>query len=435
MQRQSPMKITDPLSERPLDWTYKGLPAELEGLRTGEIGQAGLSLFDGRLLFPVAVLSDPVLRANSAWMRQFLALSGADIAPHGKTTMAPDLFQLQADDGAWAISAATVHHVRAYRRFGVSRIFLANQVTGTGAADWLVAELKRDPKFEFYCLVDSQAGVDELASAVRRGGLSRPMNVLLEVGLEGGRCGVRTPEAGVELAKSVASHPEQLVLCGVETFEGVFQMGEAGQSRAQLMIDRVVELARACDALGLFGEEIILTAGGSAYFDLAQATLGAAGLSRPTRIVIRSGCYLSHDSGMYDSLMDGLILREPQAAQISPSLQPALHVWTQVQSRPEPGLLICAMGKRDAGTDAHLPRLVSWVPQGENQPRAVGEGHEVTGLNDQHLFMRCPEDSPLQVGDYVGFGISHPCTTFDRWQFIFRVDDKFRISGGVRTYF
>ena len=435
MNKKSPGEITDPLRDLELDWSYKGLSHRMLGKTTGELESLDCSLFDGDLLFPVAVLSEPTLRDNSAWMRKFLALTGADLAPHGKTTMAPDVFKIQVEDGAWAISAATIHHVRAYRRFGVDRIFLANQLTGKGSADWLVAELNADPGFEFYCLVDSQAGVDELVAAANRGQLMRPIKVLIEVGLEGGRCGVRNLAQGVELAKYIAQHPKQLALAGIETFEGVFQMTESGESRAQQMIDLVLETARECDALGLFGDEIILTAGGSAYFDLARASLNDPGLSQPVRVVIRSGCYLSHDSGMYHTLVERLVERDGQAAEISPPLRPALHVWAQVQSRPEDGLLICAMGKRDVGTDAHLPRLVHWVPQGQSCPSAAPKGHEVTGLNDQHTFVRCPPDSPLQVGDYVAFGISHPCTTFDRWRLIFKVDQQFRITGAVRTYF
>ncbi len=435
MNQKSPIRISDPLASQPLDWSYKGLPRKMEGKQLGEIRELGCSLFDGDLVFPVAVLSDNALRSNSAWMRQFLARTGAEIAPHGKTTMAPELFRMQAEDGAWAISAATIHHVRAYRRFGVQRIILANQLIGKGAADWLVSELNDDPGFEFYCLVDSREGVDELVAAALRGQLLRPVNVLIEAGYPGGRCGVRDKAQGVQLARYVAQHRNQLLLAGVETFEGVFQMSESGLSRAQEMIDMVVEIARECDREGLFGDEIILTAGGSAYFDLAQASLDRSDMSRPVRVVIRSGCYLSHDSGMYRALVEDLLERDPQAAEITPPLKPALHIWTQVQSRPESGLLICGMGKRDAGTDAHLPQLALWTPQGERQARPAPEGHQVTGLNDQHAFLQCPEDSPLQVGDFVGFGVSHPCTTFDRWRLIFRVDERFHVTGAVRTYF
>ena len=429
------MKITDPFEQQPLDWSFKGLPKQLEGAQVSQIADMKLSLFDDCMLFPIAILVDRTLRSNSAWMRRFIELTGADIAPHGKTTMAPSLFQQQVDDGAWAISAATVHHVRAYRRFGVSRIFLANQLIGAGAIDWVVSELKSDPEFEFYCLVDSHKGINDLAAAVLRGNLNRPINVLLEVGALGGRAGIRTTSEGIELAKLIAEYPEQMILAGVETFEGVFQMAEDGETRALEMINRVVRLAEKCDALALFKKEIILTAGGSAYFDLACRQFELAKLTRPTRIVIRSGCYLSHDNGMYQTLIKQLLLRRSDVAKIDPPLQPALQVWAQVQSRPETDRLICTMGKRDVGTDAHPPKLISWKSTNDSSPNPAPLGHKVIGLNDQHTFLECPPDSPIKVGDYVGFGVSHPCTTFDRWRLIFKVDDDYQINGAVRTYF
>jgi len=189
------------------------------------------------------------------------------------------------------------------------------------------------------------------------------------------------------------------------------------------MIDDVAELARACDQRGLFRERIILSAGGSAYFDFAAGKLNQHGLSLPTQVVIRSGCYLSHDNGMYQMLVRNLLERFPEAAALSPSLTPALQVWAQVQSRPETNLLICAMGKRDVGTDAHVPKLIAWTPAGELLPHPAPPDYEVTSLNDQHTFLKCPTDSLLRVGDYVGFGVSHPCTTFDRWRLLFRVDE------------
>ena len=427
--------IADPLENCPLDWTCKGLPAVMEGLKPQQLAAHSVSLFDDRVLFPVAVLRDSAIRANSDWMRRFLALTGAAIAPHGKTTMAPELFRLQIEDGAWAISAATVHHVRAYRKFGVSRIFLANQLMGAAAADWIVAELRSDATFDFYCLVDSLEGIELLVSASRRGRAQRALQVLIEVGMSGGRAGVRSVEEGLVLARRIAEHPTELALVGVETFEGIFQMSADGENRAKSMINQVIVLAQGCDAESLFRERIILSAGGSAFFDLAAQTLRTARLSLPAQVVIRSGCYLSHDDGMYQQLVGKLVARNPEAASLQPGLQPALQIWAQVQSRPEPGRFICGFGKRDVGSDAHAPKIIAWTPCGETRPRPAPRGCVVTNLNDQHACLDCPPESPLRIGDFVGFGVSHPCTTFDRWRMIFRIDDDFRISGALRTYF
>jgi D-serine dehydratase len=35
----------------------------------------------------------------------------------------------------------------------------------------------------------------------------------------------------------------------------------------------------------------------------------------------------------------------------------------------------------------------------------------------------------------VAFGISHPCTTFDKWQVLFVVNDRYDIVSAVKTWF
>ena len=66
---------------------------------------------------------------------------------------------------------------------------------------------------------------------------------------------------------------------------------------------------------------------------------------------------------------------------------------------------------------------------------AMPPGHSITRLNDQHAFLRCPAGSPLAVGDLVGLGISHPCTTFDKWSLISVVNDTYDVVGAIRTFF
>lgn len=429
------MTILDPLRDVPVDWTYKGLDAAAEGLTLDAIGARGVPLFADEVLFPTAVLKRSVLRRNSAWMRTFIEASGVKLAPHGKTTMAPELFRLQMEDGAWGMTAATVQQVRAYRRFGVRRIVLANQLVGAGAIRWVLDELARDPQFDFYCLVDSVQGVRLLAQAVAAHRLERPLQVLVEAGRLAGRGGVRTLDAGLEVAQAAARETGRLRLVGLETFEGASQTSADALQAASEMLDLVASLAQACDAERMFEERVILTAGGSSFFDLVAQRFCEVKLSRPVDVVLRSGCYLSHDDGMYARLFAQLQRRSAVAAHIDYSLEPALQIWSQVLSRPEPGRVICGFGKRDAGTDAQLPIPVAWTRAGERQPQPLPAGYSLAALHDQHAFLDVPADSPLGVGDFVGCGISHPCTTFDKWRLLLEVDDDYRIVAALRTYF
>jgi D-serine dehydratase len=412
-----------------IDHLHKSLPPWLDAA-----GSIGARVLDGDLLFPVAVLREAAITANRAWMRAFLEATGVSIAPHGKTSMSPELFAIQLEDGAWGMTAATAHHVRLYHQLGIRRVIHANQLVGEADIRLALELIGADPDFALFSLVDSVAGVGRLSAAHRNSGISRPLQLLVEVGANGGRTGVRSREQGLAVARAVAAAPG-LALCGVEVFEGVFQGQPGGAEKVEAMLDDVLAIAATADAEGLFaGEEIILTGGGSAFFDRCARRLAPPGLSRPVRTVIRSGCYISHDDGLYRTLFADLLQRDPVLAGLGSGLLPALEIWAPVQSVPEPGRIIAAFGKRDAGHDAGLPVARFLYRPGRDQAPLDIEGQLVTaGLFDQHAILEGGLE--LEVGDILGFGVSHPCTTFDRWRAIALVDEARQVTGHVTTLF
>lgn len=424
-------------SEAPLTALDKGAPALSEPLPLAQVGAQRWNLLAEDLPLPVAVLHETALRQNSAWMRSFLERGGVDIAPHGKTTMAPALFDLQVADGAWAITVATPQQFAVVHAFGFRRIFMANQLVGKrGMAD-VVAALKASPDLECFVLVDDPLNVAALAQAVREGGLERPLNVLVELGYMGGRTGCRSVETALAVAGATAAEAGALRLAGIEGFEGL--LGNDGEpeiiAQVNTLLDAMIATARRADAEKRFdGAEILLSAGGSAYYDVVAGRLSEVRLSRPTRILIRSGCYITHDSHMYVRAREALKRRDPELAATG-ELTPALEVWAYVQSRPEPEKAIVGFGKRDASYD-DPPLALKWFRPGHHdRPEAMPQGHTVMRLNDQHCHLRVPAASPLRTGDMIGFGISHPCLTFDKWRVMYLVDDTYRITGAIRTYF
>jgi len=176
---------------------------------------------------------------------------------------------------------------------------------------------------------------------------------------------------------------------------------------------------------------VIVTAGGSAFPDRVVAELGGPlRVSRPVRLVLRSGCYLTHDAVHYNQL-------SPFGGRIPETgpLEEALEVWGAVLSMPEPGLVLLGFGKRDVSYDMELPvpRLVKTA--GLEPPRPLRAEASIVALNDQHAFMKVGEEANLKVGDLVGCGISHPCTAFDKWRLIPVVDDGYQVLDAVLTYF
>jgi D-serine dehydratase len=352
---------------------------------------------------PLLVLRESALAHNVRLMQAWCEARGLSLAPHGKTTMAPALIRRQLDAGAWAITAATVQQVAVIRELGAPRALLANQVVGAPEIAWLERERAG---VEVLCLVDSPEGVAALDGGVT----GEPLPVLVELGAA--RAGCRTDEQALAVAEAVAASP-RLVLAGVEGYEGTLgaDRDPATLAAVDAFLDRLRGFAEALDARGAFArlDEVVVTAGGSIFFDRVAERLRPS-LSRPVRVVVRAGSYVTHDDGLY------------AAATPLGELRPALELWARVLSCPEPGLVIAGFGKRDAPYDLGLP-----VVRGH-------AGVTVESLNDHHAFLRDP-DGELAVGDVVVCGISHPCTAFDKWPTIAVVDDDDVVVGAVQTRF
>lgn len=422
-----------------VDGATKGMPPGMPPLELAKLGDLGWNVLDEDLPLPVAVLSQDALDHNSRWMKRFLEETGVLLCPHGKTSMAPELFRRQLRDGAWGITVANARQLRVCRDQGIGRILLANQLVREASVRWVMEELEADRDFDFYSLVDSVAGVRRLDRAAASVDGRRPLQVLVELGYEGGRAGCRSPEQALEVARA-ADASERLALRGVEGFEGLLG-GESGPENVRRSVvsflDGLVEIAEAMAGAGLFADgEVIVTAGGSAFFDLVLERLAGIDVGGRARVVIRSGCYLTHDAGMYARAFRRLRERSDRVRSLGAGLRPALEIWSYVQSRPEPGRAILTMGKRDCSFDVDLPvpeRV--FRPGTDLQPRLLGDGCRITDLDDQHAYLEVPPAIDLDVGDMIACGVSHPCTTFDRWRVVSLVDESYDVVGAVHTEF
>ncbi len=419
------------LDER-IDFRYKSFPATAS-TTIRDVGKRNWNVLDGEFMFPTMVLKESALRHNVEAMAELCKRHEISLAPHGKTAMAPQLFQIQLDAGAWAVTAATMWQVRVWRAFGARRVILANELVEPASMRWVARELERDPEFDFYCLVDSVPEVSLLESTLAGTGLERRLAVLLELGLAGGRTGARTREEARAVAQAVAAS-RRLSLAGVEGFEGI--IGGADLAVDLTEVDGFLTQMRALvvelDGAGLFDRstEVIVTAGGSAFLDRVMEDLGTPWrLSRPVRTVLRSGCYLTHDAVHYKEV-------SPFGSRLADTgpLEEALEAWGVVLSLPEPGLALLGFGKRDVPHDLELPlpRLVKRVGR---DVRPLGAGASINALNDQHAYLKVPEGEELAVGDLVGCGISHPCTAFDKWRLLPVVDDDYNVLDAVLTFF
>ncbi len=414
----------DALYAERVDHRFKGLPPDADGMTLRQLAAERRSLFDGGFTTPVLTLQSSALEHNLAELGRYADRHGLAFAPHGKTSMSPQLFARQLAHGAWGITAAVPHQIRVYRAFGVPRIFLANESVDPAALRWLSAELTADPDFELIAYVDSVRGVELMDAA-----LSADVEVVVELGAAAGRTGVRDTATALRVAEAVAAS-RHLRLVGVAGYEGALPDKSAQGVRGWL--ERLVALARELDAAGHFARagRIVVSAGGSAWFDLVAEVLAPLDdLSRPVVKLLRSGAYVTHDDGHYHEAtpFHDRVSREG-------SLRPALRLWAQVVSHPEPGLALLNAGKRDAPFDMGLPAPLAVRDPATGAERAA-DGLTVSALSDQHMFVSVAAGAGIRVGDWVCLGLSHPCTTFDRWQLIPVVESDGTVTDFVRTFF
>lgn len=425
--------FTDPL----LNTGFKGYPRTQPPRRRSEIGQAGWHVLAGDLPLPLAVLKREALEHNLQWMQARVRQWGIDLAPHGKTTMSPQLFKRQLDAGAWGLSFATVTQLAVGVAAGARRTLIANQVVNGEDLAGIQLLLHAHMDLRIVFLVDSLAQLALIEDWAERHPEHLPFEVMLEIGVDGARTGCRTHEEAVTLATRL--HESAAVkLAGIECYEGQGATGESGPDAAyaNALMDRVEAVARHCDGNGLFDtEEVLVSAGGSAIFDLVAGRLKPA-LKNPVRGLLRSGCYVTHDHGFYQRMLSAVDQR--LGCDCGESLRPAMEVWATVQSRPEPKLAILAVGKRDISFDLSMPVPIARAARGSLVPGAVPPGWKITALNDQHAYLRwddAEESLAPVVGERVGLGISHPCTTFDKWHWMPVVEEDYRISDAVAMHF
>jgi len=408
---------------------HKGLGPFEEPLDAGEIARRRWNLLREDLSLPTAVLSQEKLLHNHQWMQEFITAYGVKLAPHGKTTMAPKLFDLQLKGGAWGITLATAHQTRIAYAHGVRRILMANQLIGKENMA-IIARLLEDATFQFCCLVDSAQQIEQLGTFFRARG--QHLQVLIELGVPGGRTGVRDEEQLQSVLDALAHWREHILLSGVEIYEGVLE----DENSIRSFLQHAVATTRGLKSDGRFAiEPAILSGAGSAWYDVVAEVFSGAGLGNSVEIILRPGCYLTHDVGVYREAQQKIQSRNPIAKQMCSSLQPALQLWAYVQSIPETERAIIALGKRDAAFDAGLPTPVLHYRPGNQAPATASAHWKLTKMMDQHAYLQIAAGDNLRVGDMIGFDISHPCLTFDKWRCLPVIDGEYNVVDIVQTFF
>jgi D-serine dehydratase len=422
-----------------LDDRIRGVPPGTNAFPADEVAQRNWRPTDGAMALPVLTLDEAAFLHNRDLMLAYARSAGVEIAPHAKTPMSPDLTRSLVDAGAWGATVADVRQAAVMLRAGLARLVLANEVGGVGGARRLSALVAAWPKAELYVFADSVSAVQALSAAWREQASLPPLRVLVEVGA--GRAGARSRAEALKVAAAASAAGPRLTLAGVGAYEG--SATQATPEKTEEAISGLLKLGLELlnDVRELAGPDapLVFTAGGSMFFDKVVAAVKPTIAADPnTTLVIRSGVIFFHDHGVYDRAMAALDKRKGfslggTAREARSAFRPALRVWAEVLSRPEPELAICGMGKRDVSFDEGLPIVLSVHRCG--QALTPTPDARVVKLNDQHAFLNVAAGGDLAVGDVVEFGISHPCTCLDRYRFIFGVDERGVVRHAFPTYF
>ncbi|MCI0662907.1 MAG: amino acid deaminase [Acidobacteria bacterium] len=413
---------------------FKGIPYGTK-ISPEEVRAKRWNVLKGDLPFPLMILKESALEHNLRGMAAWCAEQGFLLAPHGKTTMCPQIFERQLAHGAWAITVASISQAHVCLSFNVKRILIANQVIGSSNLRSLAAAMNGNPETEFYCLIDSPEGVRRLATGLEQFGAQHPVNVLIEWGHPGWRTGVRTVEQGKAVYHEAVNHSRFLKVCGFEGFEGLASSPLGVDAEAEIAGEFLEGLRRFAGSLELKGEDQlpILSFGGSAFLDCVQQL--AQSVAQQFRVIVRSGCYVTHDHGTYERKHSAALARGGASSKI-PEFRPAFELWSYVQSIPEPDRALLTFGKRDCSFDIGLPLPLFSLGDGVEIGSALTFSHsQIINLNDQHAHLELRGEEKLNIGDMVCCGISHPCTAFDKWRMIPLVDDNYDVLDLYYTFF
>ncbi len=412
------MKISQ-IYEDLVDFSFKGFSSKSIGKTFGELVSEKPSLFDGNFTTPIATLKHSAIQNNLLSMSKYCEEIGFELAPHVKTHMSPQLAAEQMKNGAKYLTVATMWQARVFLEFGFKSIIIANEVSEVSDL-CEIAEINKDPLYDLICYVDSKAGTALISEAL----VTTPsgsIHLLVEIGYKNGRGGVRDLADLKILAEALVEIPG-VIIRGVTGFEGNI----SGERTPEKISDIEKFCKMITDAASMISEyiyrpEVIISAGGSGFFDVVVKAFNEfSSTSHRVRRILRSGGYISFDDGFYGRI-------SPSEGN-APKFEAAIEVWGSVVSQAESGLTILNFGKRDVGIDLDNP-----IPSRSAQKRNILGS--ITKLNDQHAFLIGAPGTEMKVGDWVACGISHPCTTFDKWRIFPVLDEQDRVIDYIRTFF
>ncbi len=314
---------------------------------------------------PSLVIDLDAMDRNLARMAAFAAGHGLRLRPHAKMHKCAELAQLQMAHGAVGVCVQKIDEALALAHAGVRDIYISNEVIDPSKLLRL-AHAVRDLPTRFSIAVDSALGVQRLAQALHAAGVSAAacLDVLVEIDVGQGRCGIAPGVPAVALAHAVASHAT-LRFAGLQAYHGGAQHRRSSQERAAAMASATQAVQATCEALSAAGIDVPLVTGAGTGTFVIEAASGIWG-------ELQAGSYLFMDADYAANEAD------PR----TPAFEHALFVKTQVMSRSE-SHAVCDAGHKSHAIDSGMPSV--WFPNGLGY----------TSGGDEHGVLRAAGNQPL----------------------------------------
>jgi 3-hydroxy-D-aspartate aldolase len=342
---------------------------DFQGLEVGYDIPALPGMDEADIQTPCLILDLDALERNIVKMGDYAKAHGMRHRVHGKMHKSVDVAKLQERlGGAVGVCCQKVSEAEVFARGGIKDVLVSNQVRDPAKID----RLARLPKLGARTIVcvDDVANVADLSAAAVKHGTE--IEVFVEIDCGAGRCGVKTPEEVVAIAKAVAAAPG-LKFTGIQAYQGAMQHMDKYEDR-KAKLDAAIAQVKACvaalEAAGLKPELVSGGGTGSYYFES------------------NSGVYNELQCGSY-AFMDadyGRILDKDGNRIDRGEWENALFILTSVMSHVKADKAICDAGLKAQSVDSGLPVIF-----GRDDVKYVK-------CSDEHGVIEDPQ-GVLKVGD------------------------------------
>lgn len=319
---------------------------------------------------PALILDRAACDRNLARMADFFRGRPAQLRPHFKNHKCVTLARRQLAAGAIGITCAKISEAEVLVAGGISDVLVANQVVGPQKVARL-ARLAREAKLTV--AVDHIEQVEAIAAAAREAGSQ--VNLLIEVDIGMGRCGVVPGEAAFELAKQIG-RCEGVRLAGLQAYEGhlvnVLDRAERGD-RAKAAMQLAIDTRSLLESRGIAIDCIS---------GCSSATYNSTG-TMPGVTEVQAGTYVTMDR---------------QYQRLAPEFEIALGVQVRVISRPTADKAVLDIGVKGAGCEFGVPGI-----------RGYPEVEIPSFMSEEHAVVKNVPD--WRIGELVELIPTHACTT------------------------